>query len=103
VFIKKDHEIYVPNVFSPNGDGINDKLTVYGNSQVTQINLLRIFDRWGEVLYEHNYFPPNEEVEGWDGRWYGQEMNPGVYIWIAEIQFNDGHIKPFSGEVTLIK
>jgi len=103
IVVENGQDVFVPNIFSPNGDGINDVVTLNSNSKIQAIKSLRIFDRWGEVISEQKNFPPNDPKFGWDGSYRGKEMNPGVYVWLAEVEYDDGHIKFFSDEVTLIR
>ncbi|MEM6723128.1 MAG: gliding motility-associated C-terminal domain-containing protein, partial [Bacteroidota bacterium] len=95
--------VYFPNAFSPNNDGVNDLFQVYGDNSVTIVRELRIFDRWGELLFTANDFQPDDPTFGWDGTMKGQELNPGVYVYFAEVEFIDGVVVPISGDVTLIR
>ncbi|HZV70242.1 MAG TPA: gliding motility-associated C-terminal domain-containing protein [Saprospiraceae bacterium] len=95
-------EIFVPTVFSPNDDGFNDLVHVFGSPQV-QIHFFRIYDRWGSMLYEYSNFQPNDLSIGWDGRFKNQMVNPGVYVWLAKVKFVDGQEKVFTGDVTLVR
>jgi len=103
IVVDKGRDIFVPNIFTPNGDGINDILTLNSNSKIQSIKSLRIFDRWGEVISELKNFPPNDPMYGWDGKFNGKEMNPGVYVWMAEVEYADGQVKIFFDEVSLIR
>jgi len=103
VRVIKDPNIYVPNSFSPNSDGINDFFTVYAKtSAVKQIRSFQIYDRFGERVFARENFNPNYDQMGWDGRFEQQPMNPGVFIWKAEIEFIDGRIEQLYGDVTLM-
>ena len=51
--VLKDREVYIPNAFSPNGDGVNDGFTVFAGSQVLRVKNLKIYNRWGEVVFEN--------------------------------------------------
>ncbi|MCB0634354.1 MAG: gliding motility-associated C-terminal domain-containing protein, partial [Lewinella sp.] len=62
--ILKEYEVYIPNAFSPNGDGINDEFRIYGSEQFVQVHALQIFDRWGTQIYQQT----EGETFGWDGR-----------------------------------
>jgi gliding motility-associated-like protein len=95
--------VYIPNVFSPNGDGINDFFTIYGNKDVEQVLEMRIFDRWGNFVYANNRFPPNEENYGWDGAFKNIAMNPAVFAYWAHVQFTDGSVAFYKGDVTLVR
>jgi len=99
------NSFFVPNVFSPNNDGINDYFTIYGKAEcVRLIKRLSVFDRWGEVVFEANNFEPGVESMGWDGYIRKKkDMNPGVFVYWAELEFYDGHIEFLKGDVTLVK
>ena len=95
-------EYYVPNVFSPNGDGNNDIFYItpneFGSSTIASMT---IFDRWGNQIYSReNYI--TETNEGWDGTYNDQELNPGVYVYVIEILEGET-IKPIYGDVTIVK
>ncbi|MBK7428486.1 MAG: gliding motility-associated C-terminal domain-containing protein [Saprospiraceae bacterium] len=94
--------VFLPSAFSPNGDGINDIFTAFGGQNVSRVNFLKMFDRWGEEIYLLEDFPPGERM-GWNGNYKGQDLNPGVYIFVSEIQFLNGDKKLFAGEVTLFR
>lgn len=107
IFVKKFREVLVPTGFSPNGDGnLNDLLLVHGR-EGTIIKTFRVYDRWGELVFESNDFPINSSNittdGGWDGRFEGKEMNPGVFVWYMEAEFEDGAKEVFKGQTTLIK
>ena len=96
-------EVFIPNVFSPNGDGINDLFTVYGNKDVALVEELQIFDRWGNQIFSKNEFPPNEENYGWDGSFKHELMNPAVFVYWARVRYTDGSKGSFKGDITLIR
>lgn len=102
VQVDRRRNLYAPTIFSPNGDGENDRFLLFGRG-VAEIQTLRIFDRWGNQLYLNEHFQPNEESEGWDGRFRGQDMNPGVFVWQAVIKFVDGAVEVYAGDVTLYR
>ena len=103
VFVEKARNVYGPTAFSPNNDAKNDEFTLFTGQQVARINSLQIFDRWGALMFEQFNFEPNNLSIGWDGRHKGQMMNPGVYVWFAEVEFLDGQVGLYEGEVTLIR
>jgi gliding motility-associated-like protein len=103
VFVKKDHPIYVPNAFSPNGDGANDFLQIYTGKEVKSIKSFLIFSRWGETVHEYYKFLPNYPDANWDGKHRGELMNPQVFTWFAEVEFVDGKVELFEGDVTLMR
>jgi gliding motility-associated-like protein len=93
--------IFVPNVFTPNGDGVNDVFKVYGRG-FRKFKLM-VFDRWGEKLFETTN--PNE---GWNGTYKGQPMPPAVYVYLIDVDFLSGITPPEyyqfkKGSITLLR
>ncbi len=102
--IDKEIGVYVPTAFSPNGDTNNDKFLVFGKPElVLRIKWMRIFDRWGDIVYSDTDLKVNDTNRGWDGTFNGGEVNPGVFIWNCEVEFIDGTSKILKGDVTLQK
>ena len=93
--------VYIPTVFSPNGDNINDIFLIRG-AILERIEYLRIFDRWGNVVYDQ---PPVVAggAEGWDGTFKGKPLNPGVYVYTALLIHRDGFEEAVIGDVTLVR
>ncbi|MFT6020213.1 MAG: gliding motility-associated-like protein [Saprospiraceae bacterium] len=79
--------LYMPNAFSPNGDGVNDFFTVYGGNDIQRIDCFRIFNRQGQLLFERKGFLADEESMGWDGTYRGREMEVGGYVFMVEFDF----------------
>ena len=96
-------EVFIPNAFSPDGDGSNDRFTIFANERVESVEEMLIADRWGEILYQQEDFPPNQTSEGWDGSFRGQPMNPGVYVYLVRVRLQNGEEKIFKGDVTLMR
>ncbi|MBK9108752.1 MAG: gliding motility-associated C-terminal domain-containing protein [Saprospiraceae bacterium] len=96
-------EVYVPNVFSPNGDNINDRVGVFSNPDVALIDVFAIYNRWGELMYERNHFPPNDQRIGWDGIFKGQPAIPAVYVFRVEWRDKFGGKHKAKGDITLIR
>ena len=101
--VVNERRVFVPNVFSPDGDGINDRLTLFGGGDVVRIRRFQVFDRWGGQLFEASNFPPNDPNLGWDGTYQGRELDPAVFVWFAEIEFLDGQVELFKGDVVLLR
>jgi gliding motility-associated-like protein len=95
--------IFIPNIVSPNDDGINDYFTSSGRFNLTNIGYLRIYDRWGNQLFEQNDLTPGNELEGWDGKFRGEPMAPGVYVYVAKLEYEDGYTETAKGEVTIVR
>ncbi len=101
--ILKVRDVFVPSAFSPNQDGINDRLMVYAGPEANNIAYLRIYSRWGEQLFEQRRMAPNDPDAGWDGTYAGRLLDQGVYVWVAEIDFIDGERIVYSGDVALVR
>jgi gliding motility-associated-like protein len=102
--VKKPRDVYVPTGFTPNNDGNNDILQVFGKSkQIKTIKSFQIFDRWGELIYQDKDFPANDLTRGWDGTFRDKACEVGVYIWTMEVEYLDGYESSFYGETTLIR
>ncbi len=99
----EESEVYYPNAFSPNDDGINDHFTLFAKPNSITIESLRIFDRWGANVFNNFNFEPNIPSFGWDGTHKGEEMNPAVFAFFAEIIFANGRRKIIKGDVQLIR
>ncbi|MFN7116149.1 MAG: proprotein convertase P-domain-containing protein [Saprospiraceae bacterium] len=102
VVVQKIREVAVATGFTPNSDGMNDLLMVHGLPE-TQVNSFRVYDRWGELLFEDANFKVNDQTRGWDGNFRGTPMSAGVYIWYLEVKFSDGMTQNFKGQTTLIR
>ncbi|RMF24933.1 MAG: hypothetical protein D6765_11010 [Bacteroidetes bacterium] len=103
IFVVEVRPVYAPNVFSPNDDGINDRFTLFGGPAALRIRTLKVFSRWGSLVFEANDIPLNDESLGWDGSFKGQELDPAVFAWMAEIEFIDGVVILFKGDVSLLR
>ena len=97
-------DVTFPNIISPNGDGINDIFYV-NSDDVERVVDLKIFDRWGELVYVGSDLQPMLEnnENGWDGTFKGEPVVSGVYVFIAEILFINGDSEKFEGDVTVIE
>jgi large repetitive protein len=102
VNVEKSREVLVPSGFSPNKDNVNDRLVVHGRTG-TVIKVFRVFDRWGETVFEAQNFQINDTFYSWDGSFRGQEMQSGVFFWYIEAEFTDGAKETFKGNTTLIR
>ncbi len=103
ITVTEDRPIYIPSVFTPNGDGFNDFFTIYCGSAVEQIKVFRVFNRWGALVYEVNDVNPGFDQFGWDGTLKGEFLENAVFIYYAEIRFKDGETMLSKGDVTLIR
>ncbi len=106
IFVREERDVSVPTGFAPGagGNALNDLLHVHGRSQmVEKVSLFRVFDRWGELLFELRDFDINDTTLGWDGTFRGKEMPAGVYVWYVEVDYIDGVSETYKGNTTLIR
>ncbi len=103
ITVNRDRAVYIPNAFSPNADGINDYFFIRTDQSVARIRSLRIYNRWGAVVYEQFQFPPNDTAFGWNGNFKNQPLNSGVYVYVAVIEFVDQTTQQYSGDITLFR
>ncbi len=103
ILVKKDRPVYIPNAFSPNGDGNNDYFQIYLGAGATNVKTFKVFNRWGEIVYELSDFFLMAPDEGWDGMFKGDLMNPAVFVFYAEVAFLDGHVEVYKGDVSLMR
>jgi gliding motility-associated-like protein len=99
VVLSKDScikNVFIPNTFTPNGDGSNDKVFLR-TINATKI-LLRIFNRWGEEV-----FRTESLHEGWDGTYKGVKQTPQTFVYVAEVTFYDDTRKVLEGNITLVE
>ncbi len=101
--VNKIRPVYIPNIFSPNKDGVNDVFTVYTNRATEIVEELSIFDRWGNLIFEQKNFPSNDESYGWNGKFKGKELKTGVFVYYAKLKFIDNIVLPYTGSITLSK
>ena len=103
VTVNKTRSVCIPNAFSPSNDGINDEFTVFGGNEIEEVTSLKIFSRWGNIVYANENFQPNDLSIGWDGLFQGKELDPSVFVYIAEVKFIDGISIPYKGDVVLLR
>ncbi|NOT36809.1 MAG: hypothetical protein HOP11_05485 [Saprospiraceae bacterium] len=103
IIIDEDIEIYTPNVINPSSIDGNNRFTLYDNGTRATINLLSIYDRWGGLLWQKQNFPTNNPNEGWDGTSNNVKLNPGVYVWYANVLTPKGRKIVLKGDVTIVR
>jgi gliding motility-associated-like protein len=103
VRVERVRRVYVANAFTPNGDNTNDVFLVQGGVGTQRVRVLRVWDRWGELVFESLNTALNDPSMGWNGTFRGQLMNSGVYAYYAEVEYIDGHVEVLKGDVTLLR
>lgn len=102
--IIEDLRSYLPNAISPNGDDRNDHFTIFGNRAMANVEKLRIYNRWGGLVYEApEPFPANDPSLGWDGTADGVPVNSGVYVYYIEVSYINGRREGYRGDISVIR
>lgn len=91
-------EVFIPNAFSPNGDGKNDVFRVGTIRNMINVQEFRIFNRWGQEM-----FYTNDIRQGWDGSYKGKKQDPGTYYYMVRVAYANGKTKFIKGDVTLVR
>jgi gliding motility-associated-like protein len=103
IILDDELKFFIPNIFSPNGDMKNDVFLIYAGPGVRQIRELKIYDRWGELVFANENFQPNDPNSGWDGNFLGEPMNSQVFAYYTIIELIDGREIRKHGSLTLIR
>ena len=91
-------QVYVPNIFSPNDDGENDRFTVYARNARTFA--LSVYDRWGSLVFQEK----GDILRGWDGQISGRPAEAGVYAYtVSFVEEGKAAVQRLSGDVTLLR
>ena len=98
----KNTQVYIANTFTPDNDGINDKLVVQGKG-IRVINSFRIFNRWGQIVFERTNFQPNDVSFGWDGKVKGIPASPDVYVYTCEVVCENEVPFTYKGNISVLK
>jgi gliding motility-associated-like protein len=104
VFVEVDTKryVYFPTIFSPNNDGVNDTFSPSISNQVIEIKRFVISDRWGRIVHSRRgkFTNPNEIL--WDGKVNSEFCESGQYIYLCEIEFDDGQVIKYKGSVSIL-
>ena len=103
IYVDRDNLLFQPNVFSPNGDNNNDWFTILGSDGVKVVQNLKIYDRWGELVYFQPLVDFKNPQAGWDGNKDSKPLLPGVFLYSAEVIYINGSRERVAGEVTLLR
>jgi gliding motility-associated-like protein len=99
--ICKNANIFMPNTFTPNGNGANEIFYPRGRG-IDRVKSMRIFNRWGEVVFEKFNFQPNDASAGWNGTYKGNKPQSDVYVYQLEVFCDNGDTIKLNGNVSLI-
>lgn len=98
IFIRSEIALFLPNSFTPNGDGLNDTFTPKGFGIATEGYTFIIFNRWGEIVFQSN-----NVLEGWDGSYNGELLPSGVYVWRADFRDLNGKAYRREGQTNILR
>ena len=102
IYVHIKTTVYVPNSFSPDADGINDKWVIFADNTVKLIKTLHIYDRWGESIMQQENFPPNDPDYGWNGTFRRKPLDPAVFVYYFVVEYENGTTKVFKGDINII-
>ena len=97
------NSVFVPNAFTPNGDGQDDVFYPRCGASVKKIKTFNIYNRWGELLFAREDLDPNDERNSWDGTFNGNQPLPDVYVWVVEAVCTNGNHINKKGSITVIR
>lgn len=103
VFLEEAEDIFVPNAFSPNDDGVNDIFYVHAGPSVEEIESIQIANRWGGIVYSRQHILPNDVEQGWNGTESGKRKESAVYVYSIRLRLINGKSVIQSGEVVLLR
>jgi hypothetical protein len=102
ILVNKERPMYFPNVFGPNKQFPNNFFTGFSGPAAEAITLLRVYDRWGTLVYETTANPLNDPERGWDGTYRGDPVQ-GVFTFYAFVRFIDGEVLQYEGDITVLR
>jgi len=110
VKINREEEVFIPDAFTPNEDGVNDVFYVRSSSpSVHSLDYLRVYDKYNALVFEarrtdsNNVITPENPEFGWDGTFRGQKAEAGAYRYVAAVRFVDQKVSIFNGTLQLIR
>lgn len=95
-------QVFIPNTFTPNGDGVNDDFYVSGRG-LGLIKRMAIYNRWGQLVFETENVHPNHPGSGWDGTFKGQILEPDVFVYVIDLFCETGVPFHFTGDISLVR
>ncbi|MFZ1678171.1 MAG: gliding motility-associated C-terminal domain-containing protein, partial [Saprospiraceae bacterium] len=101
--VSVNRDLFIPNIFSPDGDHVNDRFMISSGQGIKEIEELSIYDRWGNLVFRQFHFQPDDPSTSWDGILNGKPLNIGVYTYKLIVVFEDNLQETRFGDVTLIR
>jgi gliding motility-associated-like protein len=94
--------VFLPNTFTPNKDGVNDVWYPRGNSSI-KVRYLKVFNRWGQIVFERSNFSADDRSAGWDGSFKGSPVAPDVFVYSMGLECLDGKSFETKGNVMVVR
>jgi gliding motility-associated-like protein len=94
--------VFIPNLFSPNNDGVNDVFYPRGTG-LLKVKTLRIFNRWGETVFEKRSFNANDPAAGWDGTYKGARLTADVFVYTLDLICENNAVMSLKGNISLVQ
>lgn len=100
LFLQVDgtRQIYIPNAFSPNEEGVNDRFVIYPGAGIAEVLNFQVYNRWGGLVFE-----VKEGQAAWDGTWRGERASAGVYAYVLQVRWIDGFTNLYEGDIQLFR
>jgi len=95
--------LILPNVFTPDGDGLNDNFYVIAGKDVKLVKQFQVFNRWGQKVFERTNGSTNDYAAGWNGMFKGLKAPMGTYVYLIVVELQDGSSETYKGNITLIR
>ncbi|MCC6816685.1 MAG: gliding motility-associated C-terminal domain-containing protein, partial [Saprospiraceae bacterium] len=102
LILNKEFGIYAPNVINPSSN-INGFFTLFDSGTKSDILVLSIYDRWGELIWQKTNLPTSDPSQGWNGRFHDKPVLPGVYVWMAKVRLPNSEEILIHGNVTVLR
>jgi gliding motility-associated-like protein len=104
IIVSTEFPFFIPTAFAPESSNIENAIfRPFVTNKVRTINFVRIFNRWGDLVYERTNFPIGDNSVGWDGTLNGKLLNTGVFVFFLEVEFIDGSVEEYAGDVVLVR
>ncbi len=103
LLVEEGPSLGTPSAFSPNGDGNNDRWVPYNPGNAAQILDLKIFNRWGNLVFQQGLLDFDDPTLGWNGYFNGKLVNPDVYVYLVVYELLNGEQRVLTGDLTVIR
>lgn len=103
ISVTRTKQYYFPLAFTPNNDGVNDRFGIMAAPGALTVEKIRVFDRWGNLVYEQQHLTPGNQADYWNGQVKGRPAPSDVYVFVATLRWQDGSTEIAKGDLTLLR